>query len=87
MSERSEAEAGGRRHTGSSQRRSGERKQLLLRLDPRVHAAVAKWASDDLRSVNAQIEVLLRQALTDAGRDPGAEPMRGRGRPRTDQSG
>jgi len=45
-----------------------ERKQVLLRLDPAVHAAVAKWAADELRSVNAQIEVILRRALTDAGR-------------------
>ena len=35
-----------------------QRKQLLLRLDPAVHDAVARWAADDLRSVNAQIEVL-----------------------------
>ena len=62
------------------------RKQVLLRLDPDVHGAVAKWAADDLRSVNAQIEVLLRRALKEAGRDPHAAPMRGRGRPRSDDS-
>ena len=61
---------------------SSSRKQVLLRLDPAVHEAIAKWAADDLRSVNAQIEVLLRQALKDAGRDPQAGPMRPRGRPR-----
>ncbi len=61
------------------------RKQLLLRLDPAVHAAIAKWASDDLRSVNAQIEVLLRRALSDAGRDPRPQPMRGPGRPRREE--
>ncbi len=62
-----------------------ERKKLLLRLDPAVHDAVARWASDDLRSVNAQIEFLLRRALTDAGRSPReARPMRGPGRPRRD---
>ena len=60
------------------------RKQVLLRLDPAVHAAIAKWAADDLRSVNAQIEVLLRRALDDAGRGVKAAPMRGRGRPRKD---
>ncbi|QWW19799.1 hypothetical protein I6B53_01300 [Schaalia sp. 19OD2882] len=59
-----------------------ERKQVLLRLDPAVHAAVAAWAADDLRSVNAQIEVILRRALKQAGRDVKAAPMRGRGRPR-----
>ena len=58
------------------------RKQVLLRLDPAVHDAVAKWAADDLRSVNAQIEVLLRRALDAAGRAPrGAGPVPRRGRP------
>ena len=61
-----------------------ERRQVLLRLDPAVHSAIAKWAADDLRSVNAQIEVLLRRALDDAGRGVKAAPMRGRGRPRKD---
>ncbi|WP_067181878.1 hypothetical protein [Microtetraspora niveoalba] len=46
-----------------------ERKKLLLRLDPAVYEAVAKWAADDLRSVNAQIEYALRLALRHAGRD------------------
>lgn len=60
-----------------------ERKQLLLRLDPAVYDAVAKWAADDLRSVNAQIEVALRRALADAGRASGLDrdatpPRRGR---------
>ena len=61
-----------------------ERKQVLLRLDPAVHAAIAKWAADDLRSVNAQIEVVLRHALDEAGRGVKAAPIRGRGRPRKD---
>ena len=39
------------------------RKQMLLRLDPSVHDALARWASDELRSANAQIEFLLRRAL------------------------
>jgi hypothetical protein len=47
-----------------------ERKKLLLRLDPEVYAALARWASDDLRSVNAQIEYALRLALHQAGRAP-----------------
>ncbi|GAA1410425.1 hypothetical protein GCM10009639_61430 [Kitasatospora putterlickiae] len=58
-----------------------ERKKLLLRLDPSVHDALARWASDDLRSTNAQIEFLLRRALADAGRMPGGAariPRRGR---------
>ncbi|MFD6674835.1 hypothetical protein ACFWDA_10740 [Rhodococcus zopfii] len=59
-----------------------ERKKLLLRLDPAVHDALAKWAGDELRSTNAQIEFLLRRALTEAGRMPGhAEKIRRPGRP------
>ncbi|MGD0934661.1 MAG: hypothetical protein ABR922_08820 [Streptosporangiaceae bacterium] len=61
-----------------------ERKSVLLRLDPAVHDALAKWASDELRSTNAQIEFLLRRALADAARLPDrARPMRPRGRPAT----
>jgi hypothetical protein len=58
-----------------------ERKKILLRLDPAVHDALARWASDELRSTNAQIEFLLRRALTDGGRMPGGVgrlPKRGR---------
>lgn len=58
-----------------------ERKSILLRLDPAVYDALAKWASDELRSTTAQIELLLRQALADAGRLPrnvGSMPRRGR---------
>jgi hypothetical protein len=61
---------------------ANERKQLLLRLDPAVHDALARWAADDLRSTNAQIEFLLRQALARAGRLPGeVGEMRRPGRP------
>lgn len=45
-----------------------ERKPFLLRLDPGIYAAVEKWAADELRSQNAQIEYLLRRALQEAGR-------------------
>jgi hypothetical protein len=63
-----------------------ERRAVLVRLDPAVHDALARWASDELRSTNAQIEFLLRRALTDAGRRPRqARPMRPRGRPRADR--
>jgi len=59
-----------------------ERKPVLLRLDPAVHEALARWAADDLRSLNAHIELLLRQALTRAGRSPrDAGPLPRRGRP------
>ena len=45
-----------------------ERKPFLLRVDPAVLDALQKWAADDLRSVNAQIEFVLRDALVKAGR-------------------
>lgn len=69
-------------HAAAGKGAETKRKQLLLRLDPAVHGAIAKWAADDLRSVNAQIEIILRRALVEAGRDPRPKPMRGRGRPR-----
>ena len=54
-----------------------ERKSILLRLDPAVHDALARWAADELRSTNAQIEFLLRHALAAAGRLNGqATPVR-----------
>lgn len=63
------------------------RKQILLRLDPAVHDALQRWAAEDLRSVNAQIEVLLRRELRAAGRLPKqAGPLPRRGRPRTGPS-
>ncbi|MDW4913520.1 hypothetical protein [Streptomyces californicus] len=59
-----------------------QRKQTLLRLDPAVHDALARWAADELRSTNAQIEFLLRRALAEAGRLPGSvRPIARRGRP------
>ena len=45
-----------------------ERKPFLLRIDPRLHDALARWASDELRSLNGQIEFLLRKAVAEAGR-------------------
>jgi hypothetical protein len=45
-----------------------ERKAFLLRIDPGLLLAVQRWANDDLRSLNAQIEFVLRRALRDAGR-------------------
>ncbi|GGU36934.1 hypothetical protein GCM10010274_25520 [Streptomyces lavendofoliae] len=59
-----------------------QRKQVLLRLDPGVYEALARWAADELRSANSQIEFLLRKALSDAGRLPSAPaPLPRRGRP------
>ncbi|MGH2470883.1 MAG: hypothetical protein ACRDG6_00560 [Candidatus Limnocylindria bacterium] len=51
-----------------------EKKAYLLRVDQEVHDALQKWAADELRSVNAQIEYALRRALQEAGRLPGASP-------------
>ena len=45
-----------------------QRKTFLLRLDPVTHEALERWADAELRSLNAQIEFLLRRALQDAGR-------------------
>ena len=62
-----------------------ERKTVLLRLDPGVYDALARWAADELRSTNAQIELMLRRALADAGRMPNkVSPVRRPGRPRKD---
>jgi hypothetical protein len=57
-----------------------QRKAFLLRLDPATHEALQRWADADLRSLNAQIEYLLRRALREAGRlpagtgEPGGDP-------------
>ncbi len=45
-----------------------EKKAFPLRLDPELYQALEKWASDELRSVNAHIEFLLREALKKSGR-------------------
>jgi hypothetical protein len=61
-----------------------DRRQVLLRIDPAVHDALTRWANDEFRSLNAQIEMILRRALSDAGRMPKrAAPLPKRGRPRT----
>jgi hypothetical protein len=46
----------------------GDKKRFLLRLEPQIHERLEKWAADELRSVNAQIEYLLREALRRGGR-------------------
>jgi hypothetical protein len=50
-----------------------ERKPFLLRVDPALLEALQRWASDDLRSLNGQIEFLLRRALTEGGRMKGGD--------------
>lgn len=47
----------------------GERKPFLLRIDREVLDAVQRWANDDLRSLNGQIEFLIRRALQENGRE------------------
>ena len=51
-----------------------ERKSFLLRMDRETLDAVQRWANDDMRSLNGQIEFLLRRALTEAGRAPKRTP-------------
>ena len=45
-----------------------EKRGFLLRMDPELHESLQRWAADELRSLNAQIEFVLRRALADAGR-------------------
>jgi hypothetical protein len=52
----------------------GDPKRYLLRIDQRLYDALERWASDDLRSVNAQIEFLLRESLRRSGRLPAPSP-------------
>jgi hypothetical protein len=62
-----------------------ERKPFLIRVDRDVLDAVQRWANDDLRSLNAQIEFLLRRALRAEGRlKPAGEPGARRRGPRED---
>ena len=45
-----------------------KRKSFLLRIDPKIHDALRRWADDEFRSLNAQVEMLLRRALLQCGR-------------------
>lgn len=47
-----------------------EKKKFLLRIDEKIYAALEKWAADELRSINAQIEFILTDALKKSGRMP-----------------
>lgn len=60
---------------------AGARKPFALRLDPLLHSAVERMAAGDLRSVNAQIECLLREALAKRGVKVGQSATPKRGRP------
>jgi len=72
---------GGRGNTVS------ERKGILLRLDPAVHDALSRWAADELRSTNSEIEFLLRRALADAGAAAGQGGRDAQARPAAQQVG
>ncbi|MDR0990871.1 MAG: hypothetical protein LBL92_05890 [Propionibacteriaceae bacterium] len=68
--------------TAADRRPAEARKSVLLRLHPAVYQALSRWAADDFRSVNGEIEWLLRQALQRAGRLPSNVPSPRRpGRP------
>ena len=62
------------------------RKTFLLRTDPELLAALNRWAADELRSVNAQIEFILRRSLQQAGRYP-LEEKHGAGKNQTAPGG
>lgn len=64
-----------------------ERKSFPLRLDPALLLALQKWAADDLRSLNGQIEYLLREALRKTGRLPKGGRRTGESRPPPDDEG
>lgn len=70
-----------------------ERKSFLLRVDPKLHDALRRWADDEFRSLNAQVESLLRQAVLKAGRlaqeqdEPPESGTEGSGGSENDRSG
>ena len=55
-----------------------QRKAFALRIDEKTLAAMQRWANDDLRSLNAQIEFILRESLRNAGRLPKKDPAEDR---------
>ncbi|MHB1329943.1 MAG: type II toxin-antitoxin system antitoxin [Gemmatimonadales bacterium] len=59
-----------------------ERKSVLIRIDPTLHESLQRWAADEFRSLNGQIEYALKQALAQAGRGR----ARGRGPTESDSS-
>lgn len=61
-----------------------EKKRFLLRLDPELYAVLERWAADELRSINAQIEFLLREAARRSGRLRSREPDGGQWLPPAD---
>jgi hypothetical protein len=61
-----------------------EKKNFVLRLSPEMYAALEKWAADDFRSVNGQVEWILDRALKDAGRKP--KILEGEGGPENERN-
>ena len=55
--------------SNKSRREKMTKKKLLLRIDPKLHDELRKWADDDFRSINAQIEFLLKKAVADNRRE------------------
>jgi hypothetical protein len=53
-----------------------EKKSFLLRVSPDVYAGLSRWAEDELRSLNGQIEFILRRALIESGRWPKEDERR-----------
>jgi hypothetical protein len=63
------------------------RKAFLLRMNPRLWESLEKWASDELRSVNGQIEYLLARAVREAGREARDSGGGATGLPNADRPG
>jgi hypothetical protein len=61
-----------------------DKKSFLLRIQPELYDAIAAWAAEELRSMNGQVEFLLRQALADAKRLPRGDRL---ARPSSERSG
>lgn len=55
-----------------------KKKSFPLRIDPKLYEVIERWAADELRSVNGQIEFLLREAAVKAGRLPGKKQFQGK---------
>jgi len=55
-----------------------KKKSFPLRIDPKLYEVIERWAADELRSVNGQIEFLLREAAVRAGRLPGKKQFQGK---------
>jgi len=66
---------------------SSKRQSFLFRVDPELLDALRRWADDELRSVNGQLEFIVRQALRDAGRLPKKTDTTGKAEKRSRRKG